>query len=311
MDNKAAILVTLGYFDLFQYPLTDREIYFFLPRPIPPSAFEHALGELVEEGHVFVHDGFYLLRDDASLIPRRRAGNARAAHMLVTAGRISRWLSHFPYVRGVGVSGSLSKQYADEHSDIDLFIITSAGRLWLARTLLHLLKKGSFLFRRQDWFCMNYFIDEAALEIPERNTYTAIEIVTLLPMRGVEAFTAFRKANAWTDDFLPNSYGRLVLSEESRPSWLRRALEGFLAGPAGDRLDRWLMRVTARRWQKKTAGGKRNARGIVMTLDASRHMARPDPTGFQRGLLEAYERRCGFLLKKYEVGYDNLRKEIM
>ena len=299
MDNKAAILSTLTYFDLFQYPLTEREVYFFLPRHTPPASFEHALGELLAEGLVFACEGFYALRNDPALAHRRKAGNALAARMLRTAGRIAALLSHFPYVRGVGVSGSLSKQYADERSDIDLFIITSTGRLWIARTLLHLLKKCTFLIRREDWFCMNYFVDEAALEIPEKNLYTAIEIVTLLPMCGSDAFVEFRKANAWTDRYLPNSHGRVVFSRENKPSIGRRLLEKMLDNRLGDRLDHWLMTVTARRWDKKTEEGRRNNRGIVLSMDATRHSARPDPKGFQRSLLETYERRCEGVLRTY------------
>jgi predicted nucleotidyltransferase len=303
MDNKAAILSTLAYFDLFQYPLTEREVYFFLPRHMPPASFEHALGELLEEGLVFTWDGFFTLRNDPGLIRRRKTGNALAARMLKTAERITVLLSHFPYVRGVGVSGSLSKQYADESSDIDLFIITSTGRLWIARTLLHLLKKCTFLIRRQDWFCMNYFVDEAALEIPEKNLYTAIEIVTLLPMCGSDAFAAFRKANAWSDRHLPNSHGRVVFSRENTPSFPRRLLERALDNRLGDGIDRWLMRITARRWAKKTEEGRRNNRGIVLSMDATRHSARPDPKGFQQNLLETYERRCEGVLWKYAVSH--------
>jgi hypothetical protein len=297
MDNKAAILATLAYFDLFQYPLTEREIYFFLSRHIPPPAFEHALGALLAEGRVFSVDGFYSLRNDPALVHRRRSGNALAARMLGTADRITALLSHFPFVRAVGVSGSLSKQYADKDSDIDLFIITAPGRLWIARTLLHGLKKVSFLLRRQDWFCMNYFIDETALRIPEQNLYTAIEIVTLLPLRGAGVFTAFRKANDWTDDYLPNSYGRVVYAGEDRPSLLRRTLEKMFDNRLGDRLDRWLMTVTARRWHKKTEAGRRNNHGILMTMDATRHTARPDPAAFQRNLLDTYERKVAELLR--------------
>ena len=299
MDNKAAILSTLTYFDLFQYPLTEREVYFFLPRHTPPASFEHALGELLSEGLVFACEGFYALRNDPGLVHRRKTGNALAARMLRTAERITALLSHFPYVRGVGVSGSLSKQYADEGSDIDLFIITSRDRLWIARTLLHLLKKCTFLIRREDWFCMNYFVDEAALEIPEKNLYTAIEIVTLLPMRGSDSFAEFRKANAWTDRYLPNSHGRVVFSRENKPSIGRRLLEKLLDNGFGDRLDHWLMTITARRWRQKTEEGRRNNRGIVLSMDATRHSARPDPKGFQWNLLETYERRCEGVLRKY------------
>jgi predicted nucleotidyltransferase len=300
MDNKAAILATLAYFDLFQYPLTEREIFFFLPRQVAPASFERALGDLLGEGLVYTWEGFYSVRNDAGLVHRRKAGNTLAARMLGTAEKIATLLSYFPYVRGVGVSGSLSKQYADEGSDIDLFIITSADRLWVARTLLHCIKKFAFLVRREDWFCMNYFVDEAALEIPEKNLYTAVEIVTLIPMRGAAAFSEFRKANAWTDRWLPHSYGRVVFPEENRPSFFKRGLEAMLNNALGDRLDRWLMKVTARRWQKKTESGKRNNRGVLMTMDATPHAARPEPTGFQVGLLEAYDRRFTGLLHKYE-----------
>lgn len=304
MDNKSAILATLAYFDLFHYPLTEREIYFFLSRHVPPAVFEHALGALLAEERVFAVDGFYSLHGDAGLVHRRRAGNALAARMLGTADRITGLLSRFPFVRAVGVSGSLSKQYADKDSDIDLFIITAPGRLWIARTLLHLLKKASFLLRRQDWFCMNYFIDETALAIPEQNLYTAIEIVTLLPLRGAKVFSSFRQANDWTDGYLPNSYGRIVHPGDDRPSLFRRALEKAFAGKFGDRLDHWLMTTTARRWRKKTIAGRRNNRGVLLTMDATPHTARPDPAAFQQKLLEAYALKVEELLRPVGTGRD-------
>ena len=54
---------------------------------------------------------------------------------------VSRLISKFPYVEGVGISGSLSKGYYDDDGDIDFFIITSPKRLWIARTFLILYKK--------------------------------------------------------------------------------------------------------------------------------------------------------------------------
>jgi hypothetical protein len=291
MDSKAIILSTLAYFDLFQYPVTAQEIRFFLPHPLSPSELDRSLEELQESGIVFMWEGFHAVRNEEALVQRRRKGNLLAADMLHTAEKVAALLARFPYIRGVGVSGSLSKHYADEGSDIDLFIITAKNRLWVARTLLHLLKKMTFIIRREDWFCMNYFVDELALEIPEKNIYTAIEIVTLMPMQGQQAFTDFAKANRWTDGVLPHSGRQFALPRERKASLLKKMLEGLLNNAFGDLLDGWFMRLTAGRWLRKTQAGKKNNRGVVMSLAATRHSARPEPGDYQKGLLQAYERK--------------------
>ena len=297
MNSKASILSTLVYFDLFHYPITAGEIRFFLPQRISPAELERSLGELLESGLVFMWEGFYTIRNEQGLVERRRKGNRRAADMLHTAEKVAALLARFPYIRGVGVSGSLSKHYADEGSDIDLFIITAKNRLWLARTFLHALKKLSFIVRREDWFCMNYFVDELALEIPEKNMYTAIEIVTLIPMQGGTAFADFAEANRWTDRVLPQSIERRTIRGGRRVPILTRALEVLLDNALGDVLDGWLMRLTARRWARKTLAGRKNNRGVLMSLAAGKHSARPEPGEFQKGLLQAYERKRRELLE--------------
>jgi predicted nucleotidyltransferase len=44
------------------------------------------------------------------------------------AKAVAKFLSWFPYIRGIAISGSLSKNFADENSDLDFFIITAANR---------------------------------------------------------------------------------------------------------------------------------------------------------------------------------------
>ncbi len=291
MEVKSAILSTLAYFDMFHYPLKEQEIYFFLPQACLPETFHKALRELIRSRTLFVREGMYTLNDDASPVKRRVRGNQRAARMLITARKIGAFLYLFPFVRSVSISGSLSKHYADADSDIDLFIVTSANRLWIARTLLHLVKKLSFLFGLQDWFCMNYFIDESNLLIPEQNLYTAIEVVTLIPVSGLGAFDQFKDANAWTQSLLPHGYGHTALPSEDGQPRLKAAAEWFFNRFWPERLDAFLMRVTAHRWNQKTVSGKKNGRGILMTMDASRHMARPEPGAYQQALLGVHARK--------------------
>ena len=299
MTVKHDILATLSYFDLFEYPLTGAEIYHFAAHPYPQSEFSEALVDLTLEGWIYKFEDFYLLRDQPQLVQRRLNGNLKARKMLKTAEKIASFLSAFPFVRGVAVSGSLSKNFADEKSDIDFFIITAPNRLWLARTLMHLFKKLTFLVHREDWFCMNYYVDEEMLRIREKNIYTAMEVVTLLPFRGINVFQKFFSENRWSRDFLPNHSMRVSYVEEARTPWIKKITEFLLDHPLGNLMDVLLMKLTAWKWGKKIKNKKLNRRGIIMGMDATRHYAKPDPHNFQYKLVEAYEEKIFQLLLRY------------
>jgi predicted nucleotidyltransferase len=297
---KQDILSTLAYFDIFNYPITQSEIILFCRKTYSHREFSTTLTAMVEEGDIFRFDEFYTLQNDYSVIPRRRTGNLKAKQLLRSADRVAMILSWFPFVRGIAISGSLSKNYADDQSDIDLFIITAKNRLWLARTLMHCLKKVSFLVNRQHLFCMNYYIDEAQLEIEEKNIYTATEIATLLPLRGITAFREFYKMNTWSRNYLPNHLMRVSYIKEMPASFVKRSLEFLLDNTFGDLLDNFFMKITDRRWQKKRLNNKLNSRGLVMSMDAAKHCAKPDPGVFQERLVAIYEKKAAFLIYKSE-----------
>jgi predicted nucleotidyltransferase len=297
---KQEILATLSYFDVFDYPLTQTEIAQFLKTMYCPQEFAEGLHNLTMESWVYKFDEFYMLQDDYALVQRRRQGNQKARILLKTAEKIAALLSAFPFVKGVAVSGSLSKNFADEDSDIDFFIITEKNKLWLARTFMHCFKKIAILFKKQDWFCMNYYIDEAMLQIKEKNIYTATEVATLLPLRGIPVFEEFFKNNQWSKAFLPNNSLRISYVEEAKNPFLKRMIEFVLRNPAGNLLDLLLMKLTLYRWNKKTKAGKVNKRGVVMSMDASRHYAKPNPMAFQKRFMELYEKKIFNLFCRYE-----------
>lgn len=291
------ILKTLGYFDLFHYPLTVEEIYLFHADANSIDSINTSLQSLVKDGVVFKLDHFYALHNDHTLVQRRCAGNYLAIKQMKTAQKAAKWLSSFPYVKGVAVSGSLSKNYADEKSDIDFFIITAANRLWVARSLMHLYKKFTFLTGRQHWFCMNYYVDETALEIPEKNIFTAMEIVTLIPMHGKTGLHNFISTNSWTKKYFPVHNASANYIPEIKPGLLRKLTEKILSGGMGDAIDRWLMNITGKRWNKKTEQHRVNSRGIVMGMTVSRHFSKPDPKNFQDKVVERYEHKIKQLLQ--------------
>ncbi|WP_428663308.1 nucleotidyltransferase domain-containing protein [Runella sp.] len=294
------ILAALAYFDMWDYPLTYHEIFLFLENKCAENDFSVALNSLITDKLIFQLDKFYSLKNDASLAERRINGNKNAQVLIRKAEKVARLLIKFPYVRGVGISGSLSKNFADEHSDIDLFIITEKNRLWIARTLMHFFKKLTFLVGRQHYFCMNYYVDELELEIAEKNIYTAIEIATILPMQGKSFFEDFYKANAWTRDFLPNKIMCPSSIDTAENYFFKRWAEKLFNHRAINRLDDFLMKITAQRWQQKTLMKKLNLRGTVMSMAAGKHCAKPDPASFQHILVEKYQRKLALLLHEYD-----------
>jgi predicted nucleotidyltransferase len=267
--------------------------------------FEYALRCLVIDRLVHHIDKFYTLKNDYFLIERRVKGNARAEKMIDIAKKVSNLLVGFPFVRGIAISGSLSKNFADEDADIDLFIITAKNKLWIARTLMHCLKKLTFLVNRQHYFCMNYYIDEQELQIREKNIYTAIEIATLMPLHGDTVFEQFYAANIWTRNFLPHKCMRLTTARSLKRSWLKICAEMLFNNPIGDALDNLLMRITTNRWLKKVQQKKLNVKGVIMGMDTGKHYAKPDPKNFQNKLLLKYQVKVLQLLDHWENSIAN------
>jgi hypothetical protein len=292
---KKGVMETLAYFDIFHYPLTSDEIRQFLSVKVDENFLQNCLGELLEEEIIFLSHGFYSIQNNPLLAHRRRQGNQLAEKLLAKAFRIGRFLYQFPFVRAVGISGSLSKNYADEKADIDFFIITKVNRLWITRTLMHLYKKLTFLTGRQHFYCMNYYIDEKALLLEEKNIFTAIEIKTLLPVSGEQTIKLFFESNKWASKCLPACNFRRQEKMDTQSSLLKKITEWILNGKVGNLLENYFFRLTDNRWKRKFEKGKRNKKGQTMELITGKHFARSNPGAFQEKVLALYEQKLSGL----------------
>lgn len=286
-----SILRTLAYYDIFHYPLTAGEIRQYADTVMTEAESLQDLQRIVEAGLIFYHHGFYSLQDNPLLAHRRKRGNQNAEQLLVKAQKIGRFLYHFPFVKAIGISGSLSKNYADDKADIDFFIITKAERLWIARSLMHLYKKFTFIFGKQHHYCMNYYIDEKAMALTDQNIFTAIEIKTLLPVTGEKTMQDFFRQNPWSDQFLPSCSFREQQQREPKGMWFKKIVECLLGNSFGEWLDNKLFRWTQNRWNRKVQKGKKNEKGQPMELNTSRHFARSNPGAFQEKVLAMYKKR--------------------
>jgi hypothetical protein len=295
------ILATLAYFNMFDYPLKKNEIFIFLGHCNDYREFEQALNNLLNDSAIFKMGDFYTLQNDFKIAVRRHNGNEKATRMLKKAEKAASIIAAFPFVKGVAVSGSLSKYFADEHSDVDFFIITTANRLWIARSFLHIFKKLTYIFNKQGLFCMNYFIDEEEPAIIEKNIYTAMEIATLLPLRGNLIFETFFRENNWARNFFPNKYLHMPPKRAAGKSWFKTLIEKILNNRYGNSLDNYLMKQTAKSWNSKTRTNKKDSKGMLMSMHVGKHFSKPNPEIFQKKILQRYESGLSEIFKRCEL----------
>lgn len=252
--DAAMALKALIYSDIFSYPLTLNEVF---ERSDIESidALKPALYELVQGGYVYFINGFYLLRNDKALVEQRLKANKKATQYLRIAKWVTALIKHFPFVRGVMLSGSISKNYIDEQSDIDYFIITVPNRLWVCRLFFIICQKVIFL-NRCKFFCYNYMIDEQHLAIPHRTYYSAMEIVTLIPTYNGKTYRIFQRYNDWTKQYFPNSNQHSTQYVPYTQSILQQSLEAIFNNKFGEWVDKKLMLLTQKNWRKKMASKK-------------------------------------------------------
>jgi hypothetical protein len=280
----------LLYFEVFSYPLTFEEIlHFCQSQNCQPETVKQSLQKGIAQGYIFQYEQFYLCQDKPEWVEKRKEHNHRATRYLARSYRMAQLIRRFPYVRAVFLSGALSKNVMPKDGDIDYFIVTKPGRLWVSRTLLVLFKK-IFLLNSHKYFCVNYFVDEDHLEIEEKNLFTATEVVTLVPLYNSEIYQAFCAVNAWTQQYCPNFPERTAQKTiPAQESFLQNSMEKLLNGKMGERADLYCLRTTLTHWQKKFRDFDPDK--FANALKSRSYVSKHHPQDFQTKVLTAYEER--------------------
>ena len=291
-------LKVIIYFSIFKYPLKKEEVFSFSSAKIIQD-IECELRELVAKNIIFKHGDYYSDINDKSLISRRLKGNKMAKEIMPKALKRAKLIMSFPFIESVSISGALSKNYYDSDGDIDFFIITKPKYLWLARTLLIVYKK-LFLLNSKKYFCVNYFISSDHLNIAEKNTFTATELMTLIPIYGKYTFDRFLENNLWAKSIYPNKkINKSYLSEvSSKPLW-SKTVEFLLNNMIGKRIDLYFKKITLKKWKSKFRDLNKSDFEIAMksTNDVSKH----HPQDFQNKVIGALNERYDSTNKAYNL----------
>lgn len=234
---QQAILETLAYSDVFDYPLTFDELHRYLTQPAPRADLAACLSAM---SLVSAECGFYYLAHRREIVKLRleREQTSRAAFQ--RACRYGVILGALPFVRMAALTGSLAVLNLMNDADMDYLLVTQPRRLWLARAFAVSFGRVMRLFG--DRICVNLLVSEAALEWQARDLYSAREMCQMIPVTGMDVYRRLRTVNAWTKSILPNADSAPGMTPDERKSSIwQKWLEFPLRGKLGDLLETWAM----------------------------------------------------------------------
>jgi hypothetical protein len=241
-DVADAILHTVIYADLFDYPLTAKQIHRFLTGYAAPLATveEYLASDTKLSTQLDSIPPFWFLSGRDHLVRLRQEREAYAQVLWSAAWRYGHLVATMPFVRLTAVTGSLTMNNATSaQDDVDLLLVTRRGRVWLARGLailvVHLAARLGFEI------CPNYVMAEQHLRIGEQNLFTAHELAQLVPLYGLDTYLALMESNAWLNGYLPNFAPRRAgVGQIGRVAQFgQRLAEATLGGRLGDAVERW------------------------------------------------------------------------
>jgi len=255
---EEAILRTVLYADVFDFPMTRPEIVHFLIAETPLQAAHieqtldtsYALRSVLCEQHDYV-----CCAGREHLIDVRRERERVSAQLWDSAIRYGTWLAYLPFVRMVALTGALAMRNASAHDDdLDYVLVTTPGRVWIARAFAVLLVRVAKL--RGSVICPNYVLAETALSQEREDLYMAHEITQMVPIFGSELYDRMLTINDWVKEHLPNAqnafYDGRRNAEHLRAvgGSVKKLCEWVLGGWIGDWLENWERQRKLRRFSQ-------------------------------------------------------------
>src|SRR5574341_660037 len=133
-DNLSrAVLHTVAYADIFDYPLTAREIHHYLTGE---SASIEVVDRVLEKEGLLTRIGdYYTLPGREEILSIRREREAHSRQLMPRAIQYGRILGALPYIRMVALTGSLAVMNVSNPADFDYMLIAAPGRGWRARAV--------------------------------------------------------------------------------------------------------------------------------------------------------------------------------
>jgi hypothetical protein len=201
MTLSKYLYATVAYADVFDYPLTGDDLYYWSIKKSPRKNFRSGKISGVSKSTYLL-----FLKGRQSIVSTYEERKVASRKKWEKARTAAKWLQYIPTVFLVGVTGGLAVNNASPDDDIDLFFITAKGTIWISRLLVVMfldilgIRRKPNDTRVKNKICVNMFMSEEGMGMVkhERDLYTAHEVLQMEPLWSRKnTYWRFLQANEW------------------------------------------------------------------------------------------------------------------
>ena len=164
--EEKAIITMIVFFDLFDFPLSAFEIW----KEFSDSFSLLDIYKFLDNNSKLQEkDGFYFLKNRSSLVAIRKKRYNYTNYKIKIAQKSVRLFKLFPFVKMVAIANVIGSYNLRAGSDIDFFIISQPGYLWLSRLyctgLAKILNNRPNQKTKKDKICLSFYLSQDHLSL--------------------------------------------------------------------------------------------------------------------------------------------------
>lgn len=211
LDLATRIVLHLNYRDIFNAPVKKGDLLQWLGLRKNDSNFESTIHYLKTDGNIEEKNGYLCVAGRSNLITEQVQKTKLTQKIIQKRQGAIRFWSKLPFIRFVGLSGSLAAEnptiqrtgILKDSIDIDLFMITAPNTLWLIFFFQRVVHWGLLALGLvpKHFLCINYVMEVPELEIYNKNFYTATELINLKKISGESTYHSLLAENSWFQNY--------------------------------------------------------------------------------------------------------------
>jgi hypothetical protein len=216
VDIEKAIVETMAFFNIFNYPLTSFEVWQYLRKDVDYKVLLEGLKELLNKNTINTKDGFYFFCNKEYLVELRKKRYFYTKRKIKIVKKWFKFFNLFIKCRAIYIANIIGSNNLKNNGDIDLFIVTKYKKLWSTRFFLAFLGKVFGIRpkpgKEKDKLCFSFFIDESNLNLKDfridNDLYFIYWLIGLNPLgeKDKDYFFKILKNNLWLKESLPNYF---------------------------------------------------------------------------------------------------------